>query len=55
MVITNDSHYLNLEDADMHDTLLCMQTNSDKDDPNRFHFPNNEFYVKTPSQLRDSF
>ena len=55
MVITNDSHYLRLEDADMHDTLLCMQTNSDKDDPNRFHFPNNEFYVKTVSQLRDSF
>ncbi|MBQ8460568.1 DNA polymerase III subunit alpha [bacterium] len=55
MVITNDSHYLNLEDADMHDTLLCMTTNSDKDDPNRFHFPNNEFYVKTVEQLRDSF
>ena len=55
MVITNDSHYLTREDADMHDTLLCMQTNSDKDDPNRFHFPNNEFYVKTAEQLRDSF
>ncbi len=55
MVITNDSHYLRREDADMHDTLLCMQTNSDKDDPNRFHFANNEFYVKTAEQLRDSF
>ena len=55
MVITNDSHYLRKEDADMHDTLLCMQTNSDKDDPNRFHFPGNEFYVKTPEQLRDAF
>ncbi|MBP3924379.1 DNA polymerase III subunit alpha [bacterium] len=55
MVITNDSHYLRKEDADAHDTLLCMQTNSDKDDPNRFHFPGNEFYVKTPSQLRDLF
>ena len=55
MVITNDSHYLRREDADMHDTLLCMQTNSDKDDPDRFHFPNNEFYVKTAEQLRDSF
>ncbi len=55
MVITNDSHYLRREDADMHDTLLCMQTNSDKDAPNRFHFPNNEFYVKTAEQLRDSF
>ncbi len=55
MVITNDSHYLHREDADMHDTLLCMQTNSDKDDPNRFHFPNNEFYVKTAEDLRDAF
>ncbi len=55
MVITNDSHYLTRDDADMHDTLLCMQTNSDKDDPNRFHFPNNEFYVKTPEQLRTYF
>ena len=55
MVITNDSHYLTRDDADMHDTLLCMQTNSDKDDPNRFHFANNEFYVKTTTQLRDSF
>ena len=55
MVITNDSHYLTRDDADMHDTLLCMQTNSDKDDPNRFHFANNEFYVKTAEQLRDAF
>ena len=55
MVITNDSHYLRKEDADMHDTLLCMNTNSDKDDPNRFHFEGNEFYVKTPEQLRQSF
>ena len=55
MVITNDSHYLRMEDADMHDTLLCMTTNSDKSDPNRFKFPNNEFYVKTVEQLRDAF
>lgn len=55
MVITNDSHYLNKEDSDMHDTLLCMQTNSDKDDPDRFHFESNEFYVKTTEQLRESF
>ena len=55
MVITNDSHYLRKEDSDMHDTLLCMQTNSDKDDPDRFHFGSNEFYVKTTEQLRESF
>ena len=55
MIITNDSHYLRKEDADWHDTLLCLQTNALKDDPNRFHFPNNEFYVKTPDELRDAF
>ncbi len=55
LVITNDSHYLKKEDASWHDTLLCVQTNSLKSDENRFHFPNNEFYVKTPEQLRDSF
>ncbi|MDR1168853.1 MAG: DNA polymerase III subunit alpha [Heliobacteriaceae bacterium] len=55
LVITNDSHYLKREDADWHDTLLCLQTNSLKSDPNRFHFPNNEFYVKTPVELRDAF
>lgn len=55
MVITNDSHYLKKEDADWHDTLLCLQTNALKNEPNRFHFPNNEFYVKTAEELRDSF
>lgn len=55
MVITNDSHYLRKEDADWHDTLLCLQTNALKTDENRFHFPNNEFYVKTVSELRDAF
>jgi len=55
MVITNDSHYLRKEDADMHDTLLCLQTNSDKDDSNRFSFGSNEFYVKTTQELREIF
>lgn len=55
LVITNDSHYLKKEDADWHDTLLCLQTNALKADENRFHFPNNEFYVKTVSELRDAF
>ncbi len=55
MIITNDSHYLKKEDADWHDTLLCMQTKSLKSDTNRFHFSNNEFYVKTADELREAF
>lgn len=55
LVITNDSHYLRKEDASWHDTLLCIQTNALKEEEHRFKFPNNEFYVKTPEELRDAF
>ena len=55
MIITNDSHYLKREDADAQDSLLCLQTNADKDDPNRFHFPNNEFYIKSKEEMRKAF
>ena len=55
MVITNDSHYLKKEDADAQDTLLCLQTNANKDDESRFHFPNNEFYIKSKEEMRKAF
>ncbi len=55
LVITNDSHYLRKKDASWHDTLLCIQTNALKEDEHRFRFPNSEFYVKTPEELRESF
>lgn len=55
MVIANDSHYLRKEDADAQDSLLCLTTNADKADPNRFHFPNNEFYVKSKEEMRQAF
>ena len=55
-VITNDSHYLKKEDASWHDSLLCINTNASKaDKQNRFHFENDEFYVKTPEELKISF
>ncbi len=55
MIITNDSHYLRKEDADAQDTLLCLQTNANKDDEKRFSFPNNEFYVKSTEEMRQAF
>jgi len=54
-VITNDSHYLRAKDALWHDTLLCEQTKSSKNDQNRFKFSVNEFYVKTVDELRKAF
>ncbi len=55
LVITNDSHYLKPENAKAQDILLCLQTGKDYDDPNRMRFPNNEFYVKTKDELRQTF
>ena len=55
MIITNDSHYLRKEDADAQDTLLCLQTNANKDDEKRFSFPNNEFYIKSKEEMRQAF
>ncbi len=55
MIITNDSHYLKKEDADAQDTLLCLQTNANKDDDKRFSFPNNEFYLKSKDEMRQAF
>ena len=55
MIITNDAHYLRKEDADAQDSLLCLNTNADKSDPNRFHFPNNEFYIKSQEEMRQAF
>ncbi|MBR1616525.1 PHP domain-containing protein, partial [bacterium] len=54
-VITNDSHYLRAQDASWHDTLLCEQTKSKKNETGRFKFSVNEFYVKTVEELRRAF
>lgn len=55
LVATNDIHYLEEKDADAHDVLLCIQTNSTLSDPNRYRFPSKEFYFKTPEQMAKLF
>ena len=50
-VATNDVHYIKESDWKMHDVLLCIQTASDYDDPNRFRFPCKEFYLKNYDQM----
>jgi DNA polymerase III subunit alpha len=51
MVATNDCHYLNREDAEAHDILLCIQTGKNVDDPNRLRFSTEEFYFKSPAEM----
>ena len=55
MVVTNDSHYLRKEDAQMQDVLLCIQTGKTVDEPNRMRFATEEFYLKSEEELRQLF
>ncbi len=55
LVATNDCHYLNKEDADAHDALLCIQTASILDEEQRMRFPSDEFYVKSPEEMAELF
>ena len=51
-VITCDAHYLEKEDFDSHDTLLCLQTKKKKSDENRMRFPTRDCYVQDELDVR---
>jgi DNA polymerase III subunit alpha len=55
LVATNDLHYTHQEDATAHAALLCVQSASTLSDPNRFKFDGDQFYLKTPAQMRELF
>ena len=55
LVATNDLHYTEKEDSVAHDALLCVQVGSNLDDPNRFKFESQEYYLKSAKQMRDLF
>ena len=55
LVATNDCHYINQDDHDMHNILLCIQTNHTIHDENKAEFGSNEFYLKSEAQMRALF
>ncbi|CAL8980025.1 DNA polymerase III subunit alpha [Propionicimonas sp. T2.31MG-18] len=55
LVATNDLHYVRAEDAEDHDTLLCVSAGANKDTPNRFRFDGNGYYLKSPQEMRALF
>ena len=55
LLATNDSHYTHREDAVAHNALLCVQTGSTMDDPNRFKFDGDEHYLKSSAEMRALF
>jgi DNA polymerase-3 subunit alpha len=54
-IVTNDSHYIDEEDAEAHDVLLSINTGSILVDENRFRFPSNDFYFKTQEEMNQIF
>jgi DNA polymerase III subunit alpha len=52
LLATNDLHYTKAEDAKAHAALLCVQSGSTLMDPGRFKFDADEFYLKSPEQMR---
>lgn len=69
IIVSNDSHYIDKEDATAHDILLCVNTGEKLSTPKiddlsdddvsiknkRFAFPNDEFYFKTKEEMLLSF
>jgi len=55
IVATQDAHYLDSQDAEAHDILLCIQTLAKHDEPNRMRFATNDFYLKTPDEMKTLF
>lgn len=55
VVATNDVHYLNREDAAVHDILLCIGTNTTIHDEKRLRLEGDSFYLKSPAEMAELF
>ncbi|MBR5348904.1 MAG: DNA polymerase III subunit alpha [Lachnospiraceae bacterium] len=55
LVCTNDVHYINKEDAQAHDILLCIQTGKKVQDTDRMRYEGGQFYLKTEEEMRQLF
>ncbi|TAF47707.1 MAG: DNA polymerase III subunit alpha [Sphingobacteriales bacterium] len=65
VICSNDSHYVDRDDANAHDILLCVNTGDLQSTPKatdeesgkgyRFGFPNDQFYFKTQAEMGQLF
>jgi DNA polymerase-3 subunit alpha len=54
-VATNDVHYINREDSDIHDVLLCIGTNSLVNDERRLKMDGDYFYLKSGQEMAEQY
>ena len=54
LIAANDVHFVNAEDAEAHDRLICLNTGKDLDDPGRMRYTKQEFF-KTRAEMAELF
>ena len=54
LVCTNDVHFVDEENAEAHDRLICLSTGKDLDDPNRMLYSKQE-WMKTKAEMNELF
>ena len=54
LVCTNDVHFVDEENAEAHDRLICLSTGKDLDDPNRMLYTKQE-WMKTREEMNEIF
>ena len=54
LICTNDSHFVDQENAEAHDHLLCLATSKDLDDPTRMLYSKQEWF-KTREEMNEVF
>ncbi len=55
LVATNDVHYLEQEDAEMQDVVMCISMKKTIDDPTRLKMDSDQSFLKTPEQMASLF
>lgn len=55
LVATADVHYVNPEDAEVQDILICIQTNRKVTDTNRLSMKENQLHLKSPQEMAEFF
>jgi DNA polymerase-3 subunit alpha len=55
LVATNDLHYVDKDDADLQDVLLCIHTNTNLNDPKRLKLSDDSYYLKSSEEMTELF
>jgi DNA polymerase-3 subunit alpha len=54
-VATNDVHYVDPQDAELQDILLCVQTGAVRADPDRMRMGDTSYYLRSPQEMQTLF